>query len=388
MNNTIKTCVENLRSSLNEISIDNFVVDTLEVLMQIERKEYLQNVKNDKGNGFYSRAFRTLTRNSMIIDIPRTRTGAFKPELLELVKINQEQVDHFCLSLYQKGMTTRDVESLMKSFFGESVSHSKVSYLAEAFNDIRQGWLNTPLESEYLVIFCDCIFITVRRFDRYDNEAVYICYGVRKDGRRELLAIDINPTESASFWEDVFADIKRRGVKDISLVVSDGLSGMKDVINKSFQGAQHQSCVVHKMRNILKRVSPKEKLDVAKDLTEVFNNFEAESTKESAIIKCNDFVKKWEKKYDFCKYFKEDELDSLFRYIDFSPNVRRMIYTTNSIENLNRIVRKGTKNKLSFENPERLLDYVFMIIKDFEDRNWMKYPIHEFRHFKNQTQFV
>jgi transposase-like protein len=154
--------------------------------MQIERKEYLANAKSDKGNGFYSRSFKTLTRNSMIINVPRTRTGSFRPELLELVKINQQQVDHFCLSLYRKGMTSRDVESLMLSFFGESISHSKVSYLAEAFNDIRLSWLNTPLEKRYLVIFCDCTFITVRRHNRYDSEAVYLCYGVREDYKRDL----------------------------------------------------------------------------------------------------------------------------------------------------------------------------------------------------------
>lgn len=386
MNDTIKMCVENLRSSLNKMSIDRFVVDTIEVLMRIERKEYLENVAKDKGNGFYSRAFKTLTRNSMVINIPRTRTGNFKPELLELVRINQEQMDHFCLSLYQKGMTSRDVEDLMDSFFGESVSHSKVSYLAEEFNKIRRAWLETRLESSYKVIFCDCIHITVRRFNRYDNEAVYLCYGVREDNKREILAIEVNPTESASFWEDVFNDIKRRGVKEVSLVVSDGLSGMKEAIMKCFDNTYHQSCVVHKMRNILKRVSPKERHEVSEDLKEVFNNFDKTSTKEDAILKCVSFVKKWSMKYRFERHFREDEMDSLFRYIDYPPEVRRMIYTTNSLENLNRIVRKGTKNKLSFENPERLLDYVFMIIKDFEDRNWMKYPVHEFNNFRDQTQ--
>jgi transposase-like protein len=382
MNNTIKTCVENLRSSLNNMSIDTFVVDTLEVLMQIERKEYLDNTINDKGNGFYSRAFKTLTRNSMIIDIPRTRTGSFKPELLELVRINQEQVDHFCLSLYQKGMTTRDVEDLMESFFGESVSHSKVSYLAEAFNEIRLNWLNTSLQSKYLVIFCDCIFITVRRYDRYENEAVYLCFGVREDCKRELLALEINPSESSSFWEDVLIDLKKRGVGEIDLIVSDGLSGMKDTILKCFNGSNHQSCAVHKMRNILKRVSHKEKEAVAEDLKEIFDNFDVTSTKEQAINKCKLFIEKWRCKYDFSKYFREDELDSLFKYIEYAPEVRRMIYTTNSIENLNRVIRKATKNKLSFESPERLLDYVFMVIKDFEDRNWMKYPVHEFNNFR------
>jgi transposase-like protein len=213
-----------------------------------------------------------------------------------------------------------------------------------------------------------------------------VCYGVREDCRRELLALDINPTESSSFWEDVFADIKERGVKKVDLVVSDSLSGMRDTIIRTFKNSTYQSCVVHKMRNILKRVSSKERSEVSKDLKEVFNNFDKESTRETAIIKCKDFVDKWKKKYNFEKYFKEEDLDSLFSYIDFTPEVRRMVYTTNSIENLNRIIKKATKNKLSFESPDRLLDYVFIVIKDFEDRNWMKYPVHNYKYFKCQTQ--
>lgn len=388
MNNTIQMCIENLRNSLNSMSIDNFVVDTLEVLMQIERKEYLQNAKSDKGNGFYSRTFQTLTRNSMLVHVPRTRTGQFKPELLKLIKINQEQVDHFCISLYQKGMTTRDIEDLMQSFFGESVSHGKVSYLAEAFHDVRMAWMNTPLQEEYLVIFCDCTHVTVRRGDRYHNEAVYICYGVRKDYKRELLALEVYPEESAAVWEEVFEQMKSRGVKKAELMVSDGLKGMRDTILRSFKNTYHQSCVVHKMRNIMNKVRASDKPEVAADLKEVFNNFEEKSTKQGAIDKLEDFIHKWSSRYDFSRYFKDEDIDSLFRYIDFNPKVRRMIYTTNSIENLNRIIKKATKNKLSFESPSRLLDYIFMAIKDFEDANWMRYPVYDYKYFKEKTQFI
>lgn len=385
MNHTIKMCVENMRSSLNNMTIDKFVVDTIETLMQIERREYLNQAENDKGNGYYQRLYHSLSKNSMMINVPRTRTGAFKPQFLELIKINQEQVNDLCLALYKKGMTTRDVEDLIGTFFGESVSHAKVSYLAEQFSEMREAWENTEVESNYLVIFCDCTFITVRRGDRYESEAVYICYGVREDFRREVLALEITPTESSSVWEDIFDNLIDRGLESVGLVVSDGLIGMKEAVLKKLKTV-HQSCVVHKMRNILKRVSPKDRGEVARDLKEVFNNFEKDSKKDKAIKKCKEFVNKWSGKYRFKRFFKESELDSLFRYIDFDHRVRRMIYTTNSIENLNRIIKKATKNKLSFESPNRLLDYVFIVIKDFEDRNWMKYPVHNYKYFKCQTQ--
>jgi putative transposase len=359
--------------------MEQFVIKNLETLFGLEREEYLEKATEDKGNGYYSRSFQSLMKNGIQINVPRTRDSSFAPLAIQLFKMNQDQVNELVLTLYKKGMTTRDISDVMTDFFGDSVSHTTVSNLADQFHGIRTAWENSKLDAQYKVIFCDCIFITVRRDDSYEKEAVYVAYGVTSANTRELLALAIKPTESATTWKELFESLKKRGVKDVALVVADGLTGMEDVVHEAWRKTKFQKCVVHKMRNILNDIRPKEKAVVADDLKHVFDNFDESATKEKAYAKVESFISKWESKYPTIKnHFNKKTLEYYFTYIDFPPEVRRMIYTTNSIENLNKSIRKGTKNKLSFESPERLLDYVFVIIKEFEHKNWSRFPVNQF----------
>jgi len=369
--------LKTLRHNLTGLSLDEFVASTIDTLMLIEREEYLNNAKADKSNGFYQRLFRSLQRHSLLVNVPRTRTGEFKPITIELIKINQEYVNELCLTLYQKGMTSRDVSEIAEEMFGENVSHTRVSELADVFNQFRLAWENTELEQRYLVIYMDVLFITVKRGTSYSKEAVFVAYGVKEHTTRELLSLEINPTETASAWGEVLENIKSRGVTEVELVVADGLKGLEEEVHKHFPNATFQKCVVHKMRNVLNKIRPKEKQEVAIDLKHVFDNFTEESSIEKAIDKLHTFVTKWDKKYPKLAG-KFEGIEYYFSYIKYRPEVRRLIYTTNGIEGMNRVIRKATKNKLSFENPERLLDYVFMTIKDFEERKW-KYPVYLFK---------
>jgi len=354
--------------------------------MELERGEYLEQATReakgqDKGNGFYGRAFNSLNKNCLRINVPRTRTGQWSPDTLELVKISQEQVNDLCLSLYKKGMTSRDISDLIKEMFGEGVSATKITNLSKVFHQFREAWEHSMLEKHYLVMFCDCIFITVRRGDSYSREAVYVAYGVRNDLKRELLALSINPTESAGQWGQLWETLQQRGVETIDLIIADGLTGLEEEVARVFHGSQFQKCAVHKMRTILNKTRPQDKIEMAKDLREVFDNFDSNATMEKALQKTETLCKKWKGKYPHLdRFWKEETMEYYFTYLRFDPKVRRMIYTTNSIENLNRAIRKATKNKLSFESPENLLDYVFMIVKEFEEKNFMKYPIHDYQY--------
>jgi len=364
--------------------MEEFIVSTIESLMTVERSEYLTQVNSsDKGNGFYLRLFKTFSKNSLRINVPRTRLGMFSPDTLELVKLGQEQMNDLCLSLYKKGMTSRDISDLIGNMFGDSVSATKVTNLAKTFNKFRLAWENSKLDSYYKVMFCDCLFVTVRRSDSYSREAVYVAYGVKNDNTRELLALSVNPTESANEWGEIFTNLKNRGVQNIDLIVADGLSGLENEVHRVFSEARFQKCVVHKMRNILNKTRPKDKAEMAEDLKELFNNFSENSTTKNALKKVAIFIDKWKRKYpQINRFFKDGKIEYYFSYIDFHPNIRRMIYTTNSIENLNRIIRKATKNKLSFEKPEYLLDYIFVVIKEFEEKNFQKYPVSSYKYFK------
>ena len=369
--------------------MDNFVATTIEALMNIERDEHLETIgdaKKDKGNGYYGRALSTFSKNSLLVNVPRTRTGLFSPNTLELLKINRDKVDEIALSLYKRGMTSEDIKSFLDEVFKENLSPSKLSNLAKVFNKFREAWKTASLEPHYKVIFGDVIFITVKRGNEYAKEGVFVAYGVRDDNRRELLILEINPTESAIFWGEVIRDLKeKRGVASIDLFVADGIKYLEDEVLKVYPETDFQKCVVHKMRNVLVKTAPKDKTEVANDLKHIFDNFDKNDTIKKALKKVDGFLTKWEDKYpSFKSNFKEGNIEYYFTYIKFDPRVRRMIYTTNSLENLNRQIRKATKNKLSFESGKRLLDYVFMIIKEFEEKNYMKYPVTNYQYF-NKT---
>lgn len=390
-NNNLLLGLKNLRLSLSDLSLEKFVISTLEMLMYLERDEYLQNLKEsgfqDKGNGTYPRSFKSLSQNSLIISIPRTRYTDFKPFVLEFLKYNQEQINDLVLTLYRKGLTTRDVSDIMKEFFGEDVSFSQVSNLAERFNELRLAWEESMLEPYYKLVYADAIYITVKRGNSYSKEPVHVLYGVRGDNKRELLDLSVNPTESASSWACVFEKLKNRGVKEIDLFIADGLQFLEDEVHKYFPQCKFQKCVVHKMRNILNKVRPKEKTAVAADLRHVFDNFDKDSTKKEANEKLHNFIEKWKDSYpEIARSFNNETTEYYFTYIDFPCNLRRMLYTTNAIESLNKKIRKATKNKQSFEKPERLLDFLFVIIKDFEVENWMKYPVSAFSSWTQNTQ--
>lgn len=375
----LESSVKNMRAALSDLSMEQFVIQNIQTLFGLEREEYLEKATEDKGNGYYSRSFQSLMKNGIQIHVPRTRESGFAPIALQLFKMSQDQVNELVLTLYKKGMTTRDISDVMTDFFGDSVSHTTVANLAEQFHGIRMAWEKSPLDAIYQAIFCDCIFITVRRGDSYEKEAVYVAYGVTGRNTRELLALSISPTESTTTWKEIFYSLKRRGVENVSLVIADGITGMEDVVMEAWRKTKLQKCVVHKMRNVLGDIRPKEKAAVAEDLKHVFDNFDASATKLEAYKKVDAFVLKWKTKYSTIgRHFNKSTLEYYFTYIDYPPAIRRMIYTTNSIENLNKHIRKGTKNKLSFESPDRLLDYVFIIIKEFEHKNWSRFPVHQF----------
>jgi len=386
-NKILEASIKNLRTSLTTLSMDTFVASTIEALMQLERAEYLETNEEDKGNGFYGRTLKSLSKSRLMVNVPRTRENNFQPATLELAKMGGEEIDALCLSLYKKGLSGNDIQDIINQMFGGGVSASKVNKLASTFHKFRKAWQNTKLQKHYKVIFADVIFVTVRRGDSYSKEGVYVAYGVREDNKREILILDTNPTESATVWGELLQELKdKRGVESVDLIVADGIKGLEDEVMKVFPEAEFQKCAVHKMRNILNKTRPKDKQEMAEDLKELFDNFDKSSTVKKAKKKLETFISKWKDKYpNIDRFFKEGDVGYYFTYIKFDVRVRRMIYTSNSIENVNRAIRKATKNKLSFESPGKMLDYIFMVVKEFEEKNFMMYPVSNYKYFKKLT---
>jgi len=209
-----------------------------------------------------------------------------------------------------------------------------------------------------------------------------VIYGVKEDNTRELLLLEVNPKESHNVWGEYFEKLQKKGVDHVDLVVSDGLPGLSDTARFQFPGSYFQRCVVHKQRNVLNKVRPRDKQALAYDIKEVFNNLDSNSTLEGAKIKSDTFCRMWEKSYpNVVKSLQTEDINNYFTYIDYPVEVRRMIYTTNSIESLNRQIRRVTKTKVTFDKAENLLDLTFMIIKNFEANNWQKFPVHAFNNW-------
>lgn len=375
--------IGNLFRAQDDLSFDQFAIVTLESLMLLEREEYLKSVsgEDDIGNGSYLRSFKSLRKNSLQIQVPRTRSGKFHPLILELVNQQREQVNELALLLYRKGLSSRDVSDIMAEYFGESISRETVNNLAESFHQIRLDWQNRELDAYYKVIYCDALYVSLKRGNSYSKEAVYVIYGVKDDNSRELLLLEVNPSESGSMWDEYFAKLKQRGVEQIDLIVADGLVGFAGAAKKHYPYADVQRCVVHLQRNLLNKTRPRDKESFASDLKEVFNNFDESSKREAALSKLKEFVSKWQSSYGsvVTRLLEDEFISDYLTYIDYPAIIRRMIYTTNSIENLNRQIRKVTKTKVTFDKEANLLDLIFMIIKDFEANNWQKYPVTAFQ---------
>lgn len=380
----------NLFENQESLNFDQFAVTTLEGLMLLEREEYLKahTEKKDIGNGCYPRSFKSLSTSSLQIQIPRTRSGDFKPLLLNLISQGQSQLNKLALLLYRKGLSSRDVSSIMSDYFGESMSHDVVNNLADSFHEIRTNWEQRPLDAYYKAVYCDALYVSLKRGDNYSKEAVYVMYGVKDDNTRELLLLEVNPTEGSGMWGEYFTQLKKRGVEEIDLIIADGLVGFADAAKQVYSTSDIQRCVVHLERNLLRKVKPRDKATFAYDLKEVFNNFDKDSSKEKAYKKLKDFHSTWKDSYSASidKLLDEGFIDDYLTYIAYPVSVRRMIYTTNSIENLNRQIRKVTKTKVNFAKESNLLDLIYMVIKDFEGNNWQKYPVTAFAKWPDKTQ--
>jgi putative transposase len=375
--------LENLFYNQEEFDIAEFNLKILEILMNLERKQYQIELdklgQKDIGNGTYPRNFSCLSDKSLIINVPRTRSGAFSPVLLTLLDNSKETINKLALGLYKKGLSFRDISSLLDEFYGESMSFDRINNIAEEFHHLRTSWESKTLDQSYKIIYLDCQYQSLRRGDSYSKEAIHLIYGVDNNNYRKLLHISVNPTESSSSWEEALNNLKNRGVKNINLAVADGIIGLEDKLFKIFPGIKLQKCITHKKRQILLKTRPKDKREVADDLKEVFDNFKESDNINNAKAKLDNFITKWQNKYPkIAGYFKENIIDYYFTYITYDPNIRRYIYTSNGIENLNRQIRKATKHKSTFEKEARLLDYVFVVIKDFERNNWLKYPVSHF----------
>lgn len=327
----------------------------LESMMVAERDEFLHNSPGNKGNGY--RPGSTYGRGRKLeFRIPRDRYGNFHPQILAILRDQEEECDRLAGVLYTKGLTQEQVSDVFGQLYGQHYSKSSISRMIECVRSQVDEWLERGLESYYPVLFVDCVHIKIHRKRSVSTEAFYVALAVTEEGRREVLGIFNMPTESATGWSDIFDTLKERGVEKIGLLVADGIKGLDTVVGKKFPEAALQRCVTHLKRNLFAKVNHGDKGALAADLRDVFSTGQRDYTVEMAWSGWQDMCEKWGRDYRSFKLMRNNaDYKAYMTYLNYAPEIQAMIYTTNWIERLNPDFRRVTKMRTAMPNEESVL---------------------------------
>ena len=298
------------------------------------------------------------------IDIPRDRDGSFEPELIKKGQTRIDGMDEKIIGLYAAGLSTRDIRAHLEDVYGLKVSADLISRVTDAVLEEVSDWQNRALEPLYPIVFLDALRVKIRDAEsrQVKNKAVYVALGVNTEGEREVLGLWIAANEGAKFWLSVMNNLRNRGVDDILIAVVDGLKGFPDAINAAFPETEVQTCIVHLVRHSLNFCGWKDRKAVAKDLKRIYQA--ADDTKAEQALA--DFEAEWGDKYPSIAPSWRRAWQEVIPFFAFPPEVRKIIYTTNAIESLNRIIRKTTKTRGSFPSDEAATKLIYLAIRNFE----------------------
>jgi putative transposase len=337
--------------------------DTLQEIFEAEIEEHLgypkhSNLGDNSGNsrnGYSKKNIKTRFGETEL-RIPRDREGDFKPRIIKKYETTSNQIEDQEIAMYAKGMSTRDIEDHTKDIYGIEVSSSMVSKITDKIMPIIVEWQSRPLDLVYPIVYLDAIHFKVRRENRVVNKAAYSVLGINLNGQKEILGIWIGENESSSFWLGVLNDLQSRGVEDILIACKDGLSGFSEAINTVFPHTEIQLCIIHQIRNSLKYVSYKEQKELMADLKRVYQAL----TIEEAEMAFEEFKYKWGKKHPIVIRSWENNWVELTAYFKYPYEIRRIIYTTNTVEGYHRQLRKVTKTKTAYPTDESLLKILYL----------------------------
>jgi putative transposase len=307
------------------------------------------------------------------IDAPRDRDGSFEPKLVRKRQRRFEGFDEKILALYSRGMSTRDIEAHLRELYGVSVGRDLISRVTEAVMDDVREWQQRPLEDVYPVLFLDCMMVKIRNGGSVQRRACYLALAIRMDGEREVLGMWFQETEGAKFWMQVLTELKDRGANDILICCVDGLEGFPEAIEAIFPATTVQTCIVHLIRASLRYVPRRDYDAVTKDLRAIYTAIDADRARHALDA----FDAKWGQKLPPVVRAWRDAWDYVIPFLEFPPEVRRVIYTTNAIEALNRQLRKAVKTKGHFPTEDAARKLIYLAIHNAvpqwtRTRGWTK----------------
>lgn len=360
---------------------------TMEQMIEAELSEHLgyepheatgRNSGNSR-NGHYERTIRSSAGQAKI-RVPRDRNGEFEPQAFKRHAANTSEFEEKILSLYGRGMTTRDIEDTVGDAYGVSVSAQTISAITDKIQPAVEEWQNRPLAPIYAIVYLDAIHIKVRRDGKVQNTAVYIVLGIDLDGNRDVLGHWVGDgDEGANFWLGVVTDLQNRGVEDIFIACVDNLSGFDDAIRAVFPDTLIQGCVIHQIRASLRYVSWKDRKAFTADLKRIYKA----PNEEDALAQLQRLEETWGDKYAIAVRSWANNWSRLATMFQFPAHIRRLIYTTNSVEGYNRQIRKVTKNKASFPTPMAVRKLLYLANGNIAAK-WGTRPINDWSMILNQ----
>lgn len=329
-----------------ELAVNSLLQAELTAFLDYEKYDRAGFNSGNSRNGNYSRSFRT-EYGELNLVIPRDRNGKFSQQTLPAYKRTNDSLETTIIQLFQKGITMSEISELIEKMYGHHYTPQTISNMTKIVSEDIIAFKERSLESRYSVIFMDATHIPLKR-QTVSKEAVYIVIGIRLDGTKEVLGFSLAPTESAYVWKEILQDLKDRGLKEVLLVVTDGLSGINDSIHSVYPNAQFQQCCVHISRNIAHKVRVSDRQEICSDFKLVYQA----SSKEEANNQIRFMIDKWKKQYP--RVVKLLMNPAILTFYNFSPSIRRTIYSINLIEGFNKQLKKYTKRKEQFPNEESL----------------------------------
>lgn len=332
-------------------------------------------------NGKSRKSVRTV-HGDLELQIPRDRNGTFEPKL---VRKGERQLQHFddrIVSLYARGMTTRDIQAHFQDAYGVEVSPTFISQVTNAVMDEVTAWQNRPLDAVYPIVYLDALVVRSRDDGAVQNKSVYLALGINLDGEKELLGLWMAQTEGAKFWLSVVTELKNRGLQDILIACVDGLKGFPEAIEAVYPQTQIQLCIVHQVRHSLRYVSWKQRKEVAADLRAIYSA----ATLAEAELALEAFAAKWDEEHPTISRSWRANWERLCVFFDYPPQIRKVIYTTNAIESVNASLRKVTKTRRSFPTDKSVMKVLFLALHQIA-KKWTM-PIRDWKQAMSQFMIL
>ena len=343
-----------------------FMKNMIENMLKAEIEEFVGSNDSSK-NGYYSKTVRS-NSGEIELNIPRDRKSEFEHQIIKKGQRTISGIDDKIISMYARGMSLRDIEKQVKEMYDVEMSDSLICRIIDKITPEIKEWQNRTLEPIYPIVYMDAMVFKIKDDNGfYKNKALHFAIGINLEGKKDLLGMWITDNEGAKFWLSVVTELKNRGVEDILIASVDGLKGFSEAINSVFPQTVVQRCIIHQIRYSIKYVGSKYQKEFMSDLKKVYKA----PTKDAAELALLELEEKWGEKYPLAVNSWKNNWEELSTYFEYSEPIRRIIYTTNTIEGFNRQVRKITKTKGGFNDDDSLKKLVFLVYKDIS-KKWQK----------------